>query len=102
MGLAHRIEKIVAFFRAGYPTGVPAFGYVPLLALLPRRMTEGEISSVAHKLMTRRRVPVQGVDIVDIGVEITRITHELPSLHDIRQVQRYLAASGGEESRSQS
>ena len=102
MGLAHRIEKIVAFFRAGYPTGVPAFGYVPLLALLPRRMTEDEISSIARKLMMRRRVPVQGVDMVDIGVEITRVTHELPSLQDIRRVQRHLAARGGEEFRSQS
>jgi len=85
MGL---VSRIVAFLRAGYPTGVPAVGYAPLLALLPRRVSDEEIPLIIGKLVPRRGP----VDNVDIGVEITRVTHEMPSADDIDRVQRRLAA----------
>src|ERR1700740_3240326 len=90
MGLGARLSSIVAFLRAGYPTGMPAVGYAPLLALLPRRVSDDEISLIISKLVPRRRP----VDSVDVGVEITRVTHEMPSPDDIERVQRRLAASG--------
>jgi hypothetical protein len=88
MGLGARLSSIVAFLRGGYPAGTPAVGYAPLLALLPRRVSDDEIRLIISKLAPRRRP----VDNVDIGVEITRVTHEMPSPDDIERVQRRLTA----------
>jgi len=90
MSLGDRASSIVAFLRAGYPAGMPALGYVPLLALLPRRVSDDEIRLIISKLMPGRRP----VDNVDVGVEITRVTREMPSPDDIERVQRRLAATG--------
>ena len=73
MGLANGASRIVAFLRAGYPSRMPATGYVPLLALLPRRVADDEINEIVNKLFARKRAPV---DNVDVGVEITRVTHD--------------------------
>jgi hypothetical protein len=89
MGLGKWISRIRAWFRVGYPTDAPPHGYIPILALLPRRLTNDEISIVTTKLMTPRRWPVS---TVDIGVEVTKITRELPSSTDIARVQRRLDA----------
>jgi hypothetical protein len=89
MGLGKRVSAVVAFFRAGYPKGAPPFGYVPLLALLPRRVTEDEVTAIATKLLGRKRLPA---DNVDVGVEITRVTDHMPSADDIERVQSRLGA----------
>ena len=91
MRLADRLSAIVAFLRAGYPSGTPPTGYVPLLALLRRRVTDNEIVAITRKLIARRRQPI---DTADIGVEITRITNEMPSPDDIERVQHRLSAVG--------
>ena len=91
MGLGSLVSRIVAFFRAGYPDWAPKTGYIPLLALLPRRVSDDEIASIAAKLLLRERRPI---DDTDIGVEITRATCEMPSLHDVQRVQRRLASAG--------
>jgi hypothetical protein len=91
MGLGNRISSIVAFLRAGYPTGMPPFGYVPLLALLPRRVSDDEIRVIVSNLVAPKR---RSVDNADVGVEITRATDEMPSPDDIERVQRRLAAIG--------
>jgi hypothetical protein len=87
MGLADRLSSVTAFFRAGYAKGAPATGYVPLLALLRRRVTDDEITAIASKLIARGRQLT-----ADIGVEITRITDEMPSLEDLARVQQRIAA----------
>jgi hypothetical protein len=89
MSLGDRVSAIVAFFRAGYPKGAPPFGYVPLLALLPRRVTDEEITAIARKLLAPRRRPA---DNVEVGVEITRVTDHMPSAEDIERVQSRLSA----------
>lgn len=91
MDLAGRISRVVSFLRAGYPTRVRAFGYLPLLALLPRRVSDDEVGEIAAELAVRGRP----VDNADIGVEITRSIHEMPSLEDIGRVRRRLIAIGG-------
>jgi hypothetical protein len=40
--LSRLLARIVAYLRAGYPEGVPANDYVPLLALLRRRLSDDE------------------------------------------------------------
>jgi hypothetical protein len=91
MYLADRLSRVVAFLRVGYPAGMPATGYVPLVALLPRRVTDDEIVTLTSELIARRRWPISNTDV---GVQVTRITHEMPSLDDIERVQRRLDAIG--------
>lgn len=95
MSMGGRVASIVAFLRAGYPSGLPAFGYAPLFALLPRRASDDEIRSVISKFGPGRR-PVEAdfrADFrADIGVEITAITNEMPLPDDIERVQRGLTA----------
>ena len=91
MDLGHRVSSIVAFLRAGYPACMPATGYIPLLALLRRRVTDDEITDIASELILSGHSPI---DSVDIGVEITRVTHEMPPLNDIERVQQRIAVIG--------
>ncbi|MEO8815426.1 MAG: DUF3349 domain-containing protein [Mycobacterium sp.] len=83
------LTSIVAWLRAGYPDGVPQTDYVPLLALLSRRLTNDEVKSVTRELMVRG-----GFDQIDIGVLIARLTNELPGQADIDRVRERLAAKG--------
>jgi hypothetical protein len=91
MHLADRVSKIVTFVRAGYPTRMPVTGYVAVVALLPRRLTNDEITAITSKLIAHRRWPISNADV---GVEITRITHQMPSLDDIERVHCRLDAIG--------
>lgn len=91
MAPAKRMSKIVAFFRTGYPTGMPVTGYVPIVALSRRRLADDEIASVANELVARGCWPVGNADV---GVAITRITQELPALDDIQRVHDRLEARG--------
>jgi hypothetical protein len=89
MYMTDRLSRVVAFLRAGYPVGMPDTGYVALAALLPRRVTDDEIVTITSQLIAHRRGPISNADV---GVEITRITHEMPSLEDIERVQRRIEA----------
>ena len=53
MRLTGGLSAIIAFLRAGYPAGTPATGYVPLLAMLRRRVTDNEIIAITRKLIAR-------------------------------------------------
>jgi hypothetical protein len=91
MDLSHWVSSFVAFVRAGYPTGMPATGYVPLAALLPRRLSDDEIIAITSELIARGHRPIS---TADVGVAVTRITNEMPSPQDIQRVQRRLNAIG--------
>ncbi len=91
MALRVRVSSIVAFLRAGYPSGAPATGYAPLLALLPRKVSADEAVVIAGTLIGRK---CRSIDRADVGVEITRVTGEMPSLDDIERVQRRVDAIG--------
>jgi Protein of unknown function (DUF3349) len=84
------VARMVAFIRSGYAHGAPARNYIPLLALLRRRLSDDEVSAVAADLTVRKN---RKADVADIGVAITRITDELPSTTDLRRVQRKLDTS---------
>lgn len=85
------LERIVNWLREGYPQGVPSQDYVPLLALLRRRLSDEEIKAVAKTL---RKADVSPVTPTDVGVEITRLTQELPSEEDLERVRARLAKKG--------
>lgn len=83
------LSSIVTWLRAGYPDGVPQTDYIPLLALLSRRLTNDEVKAVASELMQRG-----DFDQIDIGVVITQFTDNLPAPEDIERVRERLAAKG--------
>jgi hypothetical protein len=83
------LDSVVGWLREGYPQGVPAQDYVPLLALLRRRLTDEEVAAVVKELGAGGQVPV---DSADIGTSITKITDALPSEDDINRVREHLPA----------
>ena len=91
MDLSHWVSSIVAFLRAGYPAGMPTTGYVPLAALSRRRPSDDEIAAITSELIVQALRPISSTDV---GVAITRVTHEMPSPDDITRVQRRLDAIG--------
>lgn len=82
---------IVAWLRAGYPNGVPERDYIPLMALLSRRLGEEEMEAIADDLVAEGMIPAARADI---GVAISRLTQELPSQLDIDRVAAHLREQG--------
>jgi hypothetical protein len=89
--MANVVSSVIGFLRVGYPAGMPATGYVPLVALLPRRVSDDEIAAITEHIMDRGG----STDAADVGMEISRVTDQMPSLDDIDRVQDRLAAIGG-------
>jgi len=83
------LSGVVSWLRAGYPTGVPATDYLPILALLSRRLTKDEVILVAREL-----IHLPDPDFADIGSEILRITDELPAPADVERVREKLVTHG--------
>jgi hypothetical protein len=82
------VSRVVDWLRQGYPTGLPVQDFIPLIALLRRRLTDAEVSHVAEDLVENGFVPA---DRIDVGAAITKVTSELPSDEDIQRVRAYLA-----------
>jgi hypothetical protein len=85
------LARIVAWLREGYPGGVPEHDYVPLLALLERRLTRAEVKKVAKAL---RRADVSPAGPSEIAAAISSYTHTEPSDNDLRRVRDQLAKKG--------
>jgi Protein of unknown function (DUF3349) len=88
--LSDVLMRVVGFLRADYPEGVPAHVYIPLLALLRRRLSDDEVIVVAAELISGGNA----VDGTDVRVAITKLTDEMPSPEDTERVMRRLTAVG--------
>lgn len=86
------VTRIVRWLRAGYPAGLPEQDFVPLLALLRRRLSDEEVAEVAAGLTAE--APASRVDV---GTAIAEVTSELPSEEDIERVRRSLVELGWPE-----
>ncbi len=65
-----------AVIRAGYPQGVPQDDYVPLLALLRRRLPDNAVAAVATHVAARCDLNIDAADIRAAGpraVSVSRI-----------------------------
>lgn len=91
MTLSDVVMRVVGFLRAGYPEGIPTRDYVPLLALLRRRLSDDEVVAVAAQVISRGNRPV---DATDVRVAITKLTDEMPSPEDTDRVKQRLAVVG--------
>lgn len=91
MALPPFLTSIVGWLRAGYPNGVPEQDYIPLFALLTRRLSEAEVDAVADALIEDGDLPIEKTDI---QVLITKITNEMPLETDVDRVRSHLAAGG--------
>jgi len=91
MALSEVLTKIVEWLRAGYPQGVPERDYVPLLALLARRLSHEEIQQITDALIQHGALPA---DRVDAGVAITTVTDAMPRDADLERVRAHLVANG--------
>ncbi|HZB66056.1 MAG TPA: DUF3349 domain-containing protein [Ornithinibacter sp.] len=85
------LARIVNWLREGYPGGVPEHDYLPLLALLERRLTRSEVKKIAKAL---RRADVSPAGPSDIAAAISHYTHAEPSENDLRRVRDQLAKKG--------
>ena len=91
MSLPPVLSNIVNWLRAGYPNGVPEADYIPLLAVLTRRLSNDEVHDVAQALVDSGTLPTENVDI---GVLITKLTDEMPREEDIERVREKLVSYG--------
>jgi hypothetical protein len=91
MALPGFLGSIVSWLRAGYPEGVPESDYIPLLAVLARRLSNEEVVAIAHELIASGELPV---DDIDIGSVIVKVTDELPRDEDIDRVREKLSGHG--------
>lgn len=88
------LSAIVNWLRTGYPEGVPEQDYVPLLALLARRLSSAEVQQVAGTIIRQAPAGADGASNIDIGVQISKITDALPREEDLARVRARLAAAG--------
>ncbi|WP_039802292.1 DUF3349 domain-containing protein [Nocardia araoensis] len=84
------LHAIITWLRVGYPDGIPEADYVPLLALLRRRLSDEEVARIAAEL-----AGAGGADIdqADIQVMITKITNDMPSEADVARVRARVEAN---------
>lgn len=45
------IDNVLALLEQGYPQGIPRRDYFPLLALLTRSLSEGEVIAIAQRVL---------------------------------------------------
>jgi hypothetical protein len=84
------VSSVVCYLRQGYPQGVPEQDYIPLLALLRRRLTDDEVAEVADGLIDAGDTESAAA----LRSAISRVTAEPPRDEDVRRVSAQLAAAG--------
>jgi len=95
MPLPPMVQAIVDFVRKGYPQGVPQQDYMPLFALLGRKLSEEEIGELAEELAaTASDARGSAARGVVIGAAIERLTHVAPSEAEIERVRLLLQSVG--------
>ena len=87
MALNARLRGVLDWLLEGYPAGVPPKDYIPLIALLRRRLTDDEIRQIADEIAA---LGLEDSSPADIGVSINRLTDALPSPEDIARVEEHL------------
>lgn len=85
------LQRIVDWLRAGYPQGVPEHDYVPLFALLHRRLSDEEVRDIGRELVEKGIIPAGRIDV---GAEYLRVADELASEPELARVSALLRQAG--------
>lgn len=93
MPLPAILEKVVDWLRAGYPNGVPEVDYIPLFALLSRRLTPEGVQQVIDELVQEGQLN-QTVGLDMVRKAITAVTEQPALQSDIERIQERLSAVG--------
>jgi Protein of unknown function (DUF3349) len=86
------LENVVGWLNAGYPEGVPPRDHFPLLALLKRSLTEGEIIKAAQSILKSGNGDTVTED--EIRTAVQGIIAKEPNPEEIHQVASRLASVG--------
>ncbi|MBC3844031.1 DUF3349 domain-containing protein [Streptacidiphilus sp. 4-A2] len=90
MSLPPFLSSVVGWLRAGYPEGVPSNDYLPLFALLSRRLGDGDVSAIADQLAAEG--DPASAQAIHGAIAAATITRPLDS--DVARVSARLAAGG--------
>jgi len=90
MALPPFVSSVIGWLRAGYPDGVPTYDYLPLFALLSRRLSDADVGALADELATAGD-PASARAIRDA---IAATTNTPPLDSDVARVSARLAAGG--------
>jgi hypothetical protein len=93
MALPPVLQSIVDFLRKGYPEGVPPQDYIPLFALLRRRLSDEEVAQVAEDL-AQTSSDDQTSQAIRNAIE--HVLDQTPSESDVERVREQLASAGWE------
>lgn len=86
------LDNVVNWLNAGYPEGVPPKDYFPLLALLKRSLTEGEVIQAAQSIL--RSTDGDTVTEAEIHAAVQGVIDKEPNPEEIHQVAARLASVG--------
>lgn len=89
--LQRALGGVVGWLKAGYPEGVPDGDFIPLVAILERRLTKPEMKRVRAEL---KAGGVIRPDQADIGEAIETVTHEQATPAEIDRVTAHLRKKG--------
>jgi acetyl-CoA acetyltransferase len=88
------LARFVAWLRAGYPAEAPGQGYIPLLGLLRRSLSDLDIAQVADKLIDEAGKTLFPItpDGIEQMIRRTVLQNALPD--DVARVAALLASRG--------
>jgi 20S proteasome alpha/beta subunit len=86
-------ESVLHWLREGYPEGVPAKDYFPLLALLKRSLTEDEVVAAAKSVLKSAEAD-DTVTEDEIRAAVAQVIEKEPNPEEVHQVASRLASVG--------
>lgn len=87
------LQLVLDWLHKGYPDGVPATDYYPLLALLSRSLSEDEVVQASRAVLVASR-PDNPVSDDQIRQAIHQVIAKEPNDNEINQVAARLALVG--------
>lgn len=87
------LQSVLDWLHKGYPEGVPATDYYPLLALLARTLSEDEVVQASRTVLSQSH-PDQPVDEQQIREAVREVIAKEPNDNEINQVAARLALVG--------
>ncbi|WP_040160867.1 DUF3349 domain-containing protein [Nigerium massiliense] len=85
------LERLVAWFKAGYPAGIPEEDVLPVMALLRRRLSDQEVQQVGEELERKGLLPMRPLDV---GAAYLKRTDQVPSPEELARVGQRLDEAG--------